>query len=85
MRAAQTRSYMGHGSPGLRCQRTSEKSLPLSMKHLDCNAQSPGFNTGFSFDRHLVCSMPKESMPARQAKQLVLDMCQINANPRQGT
>ena len=26
--------------------------------------------------------MPKESMPARQAKQLVLDMCQINANPR---
>ena len=22
-------------------------------------------------------------MPARQAKQLVLDMCQINANPRQ--
>ena len=24
----------------------------------------------------------KESMPARQAKQLVLDMCQINANPR---
>ena len=83
MRAVQTKSYMGHGSPGLRCLRTSEKACRYTCDIYNVMQVFPVSRQGFSIDRHVLCSMPKESMPARQAKQLVLDMCQINANPRQ--
>ena len=79
--ATPMRSYTEAGSPVRKCRRQSE-SYPRFSGHPHERCADLECSMRLYAKKQRLCRMLKESMPARQAKQLVLDMCQINANPR---